>query len=215
MATTQRVEITAPKMETVAFTIRGTSPLVIHAFSRKTREQMKASQEQGDKAKNRKKREPKDFKALCEGAKHKAADGWCGIPANALRAGMISVCRLTGFVMTRAKLAIFIEADGFDAEDFTPLVKITKGQPEYFESMVRLSDGSVDISARPLWKPGWEAVVRVSYDTDQMSREDIGNLLMRLGRQAGICEGRPNSTNSTGQGWGLFELVQDKEAKKR
>jgi len=34
---------------------------------------------------------------------------------------------------------------------------------------------------------------------------------MRVGQQVGICEGRPDSKNSAGMGWGLFTL-EDKNA---
>jgi hypothetical protein len=30
---------------------------------------------------------------------------------------------------------------------------------------------------------------------------------MRVGIQVGICEGRPDSKNSAGMGWGTFKLV--------
>jgi len=32
-------------------------------------------------------------------------------------------------------------------------------------------------------------------------------LLARVGMQVGIGEGRPDSKNSAGMGWGLFEVV--------
>jgi hypothetical protein len=32
-----------------------------------------------------------------------------------------------------------------------------------------------------------------------------------VGRQVGIGEGRPDSRNSCGMGWGLFEIVNRKE----
>lgn len=211
MPVQQRVEISAPNIQTVSFRIRGTTPLVIHAFSAKAKKQIRDTQIAGDKAKINKKREPKDFKALFEEAKHIADAGWCGIPATAFRGAMISACRVAGLVMTRAKLIVFVQADGFDKADFTPLVKITKGEPTYFEAAVRLDNGSVDLCARPLWKPGWEAVLKVDFDADQISLQDVTNLLMRAGLEVGICEGRPDSKKSCGQGWGLFEIVQDKE----
>ena len=109
--------------------------------------------------------------------------------------------------MTRAKLTVSVEADGQDPEDLTPLVRITKGEPRYFETYARVATGTCDLRARPMWAPGWEALVRVKFDADQFTLEDVANLLMRVGMQVGIGEGRPDSPNSTGQGWGLFELI--------
>ena len=204
----KQVTIAPPNMQTAKFPIRGTEQLVINAFGHKAKEEMKAKQKAGSTAKKDKKREPKDFQQLYEDAKHISTEGWCGISAVAFRLAMISACRMCGFVMTRAKLSVFIVPDGYDATDGTPLVRITKGDPEYFESIVRLETGVCDIRPRPRWAPGWEATVTVRWDGDQFTAEDVTNLLARAGMQVGICEGRPDSKSSGGQGWGLFALVE-------
>ena len=108
--------------------------------------------------------------------------------------------------MTLAKLAVSVIADGFDQVDGVPLVRITKGTPEYTEMPVRNETGVIDLRARPMWRPGWEAVVRIQFDEDQFSTEDVSNLMLRVGLQVGICEGRPDSKKSAGMGWGLFDL---------
>jgi hypothetical protein len=120
---------------------------------------------------------------------------------------MIDCCRLVGFKMTITKMTVFAEADGYDCTDGTPLVRITKGEPEYNEMPVRLASGVCDIHPRPMWRPGWEAIVRIRYDADQFTLMDITNLLMRVGMQSGIGEGRPFSKNSNGMGWGLFTIA--------
>jgi hypothetical protein len=109
--------------------------------------------------------------------------------------------------MTRAKLSLFIEADGYDAGDQTPLVRITKGKPKYSEHFVRNETKVADIRPRPMWREGWEAQVRVRYDGDQLTTTDVLNLLARVGLQVGIGEGRPDSPRSCGMGWGLFEII--------
>jgi len=204
--------IAPPNLRVAVFTIRGTTPLVLNAFSEKARSQMKQKQEAGSVANKGKKREPKDFQACYEGAKHVSEDGWLGFSAAAIRAGMISACRVVGFKMTLAKLSLFVQADGFDRVDGTALVKITKGTPNYVEHATRNETGVCDIRARPMWKPGWEAVLRIEFDADQFTLEDLANLLMRVGKQVGIGEGRPDSRKSCGMGWGLFEIVGKKEA---
>jgi hypothetical protein len=201
-----KMTIRPPDFRTGIFTVVGTTPYVQCAFSSKSREQMKATQEAGSTAKKGKKREPKDFRAAYEGAIHRFKDGGYGIPASAFRNGCIDACRMCGFAMTQAKMSVFAEADGEDPADGTPLIRITKGKPEYFESMVRNDNGSCDIRARPKWQPGWEATVRLTFDADQFTLDDVANLLMRVGLQVGIGEGRPYSKNSAGMGWGLFRL---------
>ena len=138
--------------------------MVINAFPAKAREQMRAKQAAGSTAQGKKQRTAKDFKECFEQAKHVSREGWCGIPAAAFRAGCVSACRLVGFKMTLAKMSVFILADGFDKLDGTPLVRITKGKPEYVEHAVRNETGVADIRARPMWREGWEAVVRNLWD---------------------------------------------------
>lgn len=200
------VNIKAPNFKTATFLIKGNAPYVQNKFSAKAKEQMKATQEAGSSGKKGKKREGKDFQAAYEGAKHISAEGWIGIPAPSFRAALVSACKIVGFHMTKAKLAVFIEADGFDNEDGTPLVKISKGEPKYFESLVRLETGVADIRARPMWDPGWESNVRVRYDADMFTTEDVANLMTRAGMQVGVGEGRPDSKSSCGMGWGTFEV---------
>jgi len=204
-ATATTVTISAPKFETAEFHIIGTAPYVQAKFSAKARLAMHEKHVAGSTSAKGKKREARDFQADYEAAMHKAPDGWIGIPAPAFRNAMISACRMCGFQMTKAKLSIFAEADGFDADDGTPLVRITSGEPEYTELAVRNESGVADLRARPMWRE-WTATVRVRFDADQFTREDVANLLMRAGIQVGIGEGRPDSRKSAGMGWGLFIL---------
>ena len=208
------VVISPPNFKTVTFCIQGTAPYVQNAFSNKAKEMMMAVQRAGSTAKKgRGKREPKDFQECYERAKHISDDGWCGIPAPAFRNAMVSACRICGFQMTKAKLCVFVEADGYDANEGTPLVKITKGEPKYHDQAVRLETGVIDIRPRPMWGPGWEADLRIRFDADMFTTSDIANLLMRVGQQVGIGEGRPDSKKSCGQGWGLFQHVNGKKSK--
>lgn len=205
------ITIQAPNLKEARILIRGTSMYVQNKFSAKAKEQIRRTQEAGSTAKKGKIREPKDFAGLFEGAKHVSEEGWYGIPAPALRNAMVSACRICGFAMTRAKLSVFVLADGLDTDDGTPLVRITKGKPEPFDidklDTVRNETGVIDLRARPKWKPGWEAEIRVQFDADQFTSTDVANLLMRVGLQVGIGEGRPDSKKSTGMGWGLFDVV--------
>jgi len=205
------VVIQPPNIRTALFTLIGTSPYVQHKFSQKAREKMRRDQEAGSQRKKGVKREPKDFRAMYEAAQHRMEDGSWGIPAPAFRNACISACRLCGFKMTLAKLSVFVLPDGYDADDATPLVRITEGEPEYLESVVRLASGTTDLHPRPMWKPGWRAEVRVEFDGDQFSIEDVANLLSRAGRQVGIGEGRPDSKSSAGLGWGLFRVAGREE----
>lgn len=200
------VTVKAPNFRVAEFRIRGTAPYVQNKFSQKARQELRDRQEAGQQGKKGKAKVAKDFQAQYEGSVHRSKHGWCGIPAPAFRNAMISACRVVGFQMTRAKLSAFIEADGFDEDDGTPLVRIAVGEPKYHEVPVRIQQ-TIDIRARAMWEDGWEASVRVKYDEDQFSLQDITNLLVRAGLQVGIGEGRPDSKSSAGMGWGTFEVL--------
>lgn len=199
---TKRVHITAPNMKLVKTTITGTAPLVMCKFSEKAKQEIMEGQAQGSVAKNKKNRSKKDFRKLYEEARHVSTDGWCGFPANGLRAAMIRACKLVGYEMTMGKMSIFIVGDGYE-EDGSPLVRI-KGKDRMVTHYVRIK-GTVDIKARPMWDK-WSATVTMQYDADQFNETDIINLLARAGMQVGIGEGRPFSKDSTGMGWGTFKV---------
>jgi len=196
--------ITPPNLPILEIQITGDAPYCQHKFGEKMRRKMMDTQEAGSTAKSKRVREPKDFDDVYEQAIHYSSEGWIGIPAAAFRSAMIDACRLTQMVMTKAKLAVFIVPDGIDADDGQPLVRII-GEPEQHIGYVRLSNGSADITARPLWRE-WAVTLHIKYDADQFTSDDVINLLLRAGQQVGIGEGRPNSRKSHGMGWGTFTL---------
>ncbi len=206
---TKSVQIPAPRFGRAEFHIKGTAPLVIHRFSKKTEEQMKQKMEAGKTASSRKNREAKSTDDLFKEAQYSGKGGWGGFHAGAIRNAMISACRLVNFKMTLAKMSIFVEADGYDVQaPQIPLIRII-GKAEKQEDMARVATGQPYVTVRAAYYE-WEAKVRIRWDEDQFTLTDISNLLSRVGQQVGICEGRPDSPNSAGMGWGLFELAKTK-----
>jgi hypothetical protein len=205
----QEVTIPAPKFEVANFLIEGTAPLVMHKFSAKMRGSLKGYPDkvrpEGPEAKP--KREVRNSDDLLNEAMHKSREGWAGIPAGTFRHALISACRIVNFKMTMAKLCVFIIADGYDNDEGTPLVKITKGKPHKTIMTVRVANGAPDVCVRPMWDEGWQAMLRIRYDAGMFSATAITNLVHRAGLQSGICEGRPDSPNSPGMGWGTFKIV--------
>lgn len=203
------VAIKPPNFGTAVFGIHGTAPLVIHRFSVKTRNQMKAKMETGKAASSRKNREAKSTDDLFQEARYVSNQGWDGFHAASVRNACISACRLVGFKMTLAKLSIFVEADGWDKfEPQIPLIKII-GKAVKQEDMARVETGQPYVTVRAAYHD-WKANVRIRWDKDQFTIEDVSNLLSRVGQQVGLCEGRPDSKNSAGMGWGLFEIEKSK-----
>jgi len=199
------VTIKPANIQTIAFNIVGTAPLVQARFSEKAKQAMMAKMAAGGTARKGKAKEARDFDEDMRNAMHISEEGWQGIPAGAFRNAMISACRLVGFKMTLAKLSVFVIADGLDKVDGVPLVQF-EGTPERHEMAARVGMGTTDIRIRPMWRR-WSATVKVRYDADQFTETDLANLMTRVGAQVGIGEGRPDSRTSCGMGWGTFEVV--------
>lgn len=201
----QIVAIKPPNIKAARFRLVGTAPYVQARFSAKAMQAMESKMTAGTTAGSKRARPARDFEDDYQQAMHRSEEGWHGIPAGAFRQAMISACRLVGFKMTLAKLSVFVEANGFDAVDGIPLVKI-EGTPEPLKMAVRNQTGVADIRVRPIWR-AWAVSLVVRYDADQFTIADVSNLMQRVGLQVGIGEGRPDSRESAGLGWGTFEIV--------
>lgn len=199
------ISISPPNFSVVQLRLVGTSPLMQARFSAKAMQAMRAKMEAGSTAKKGGKREARDFDEDFRQAMHMSTDGWIGVPAPALRNACIDVCRMAGFQMTRAKMSIFVEHDGLDEVDGTPLVKLDAPPPEKTEMTVRNATGVADIRVRPMWRE-WALNVRIRFDADQFTMNDVANLVARAGEQCGLGEGRPFSKQSNGLGFGCFRI---------
>jgi hypothetical protein len=188
------VVISAPKFNTVEILLQGTAPLVVARFSKKVDLMMKMAQ--GTTAKSKKERSARDYDKEADDARYYS---------------MISACRLVGFKMTLAKLSVFVEADGWDKQDGIPLVRVY-GKSETFTAHTRNATGVVDVRSRPMYRD-WAIKLRVRFDADQFTAQDVYNLIARVGGQVGLCEGRPDSKSSAGCGFGTFEVVPNDRQK--
>lgn len=199
------VQIKAPNFSQAVFEIVGTAPLVIHRFSAKTKNQMLLKAEAGKSAGSKKERTAQDSDLKFQEARYVAKEGWDGFNAASIRAAMISACRLVGFKMTLAKMSVFVIADGYDKEEpQIPLIRIY-GKAVRQDDMARVETGQPYVTIRAAYHD-WKAKVKIRWDADQFTIADVSNLLARVGQQVGIGEGRPDSKNSAGMGWGTFEI---------
>ena len=202
------VVISAPNFQTVDVLLQGTAPLVVERFSKKA--ELMAKMAEGKSSGSTKVRDARDYDKEAEDARYRSVENWEGMNAAAFRAGMISACRLVGFKMTLAKLSTFVVADGLDLKDGIPLIRIYGGS-ETYTAHTRNATGVVDVRSRPMYRE-WAARLRVRFDSDQFTTQDVYNLISRVGLQVGIGAGRPDSKASAGCGFGTFEIVpNDKE----
>jgi hypothetical protein len=180
-------------------------PLVIHRFSHKLKMELKLKAETGKPASSKKTREPKDSEATYNAARYISREDWDGFQASCIRNAAISACRLCGFKMVLAKLSIFCLKEGVDkTEPQIPLIQI-HGEPVRQEDMAKVEGGQPYVTIRPAYWDWW-AMAHLRYDADQFELSDLTNLLVRVGMQVGIGEGRPDSPKSAGMGWGLFNV---------
>lgn len=206
------VVIQPVRFQRASFKLIGMSdvPLVIHRFSAKTKIEMKLKMETGKAASSKKNREAKDTDQTFNEARYVSREGWDGFHAGSLRKALISACRLVNFKMVLAKLSVFVEKDGVDeAEPQIPLVRIRECEPRKQEDMARVETGQPYVTIRAAYD-NWIAEPTIRWDADQFTLDDVTNLLARVGQQVGIGEGRPDSKNSAGMGWGLFDIEQTK-----
>lgn len=207
------VTIKPVKFQRATFQLIGSPdvPLVIHRFSAKLKEEMRLKMTMGKAASSKKNRAPKDMDAAFEESRYRHKDGWDGFHAGALRKALISACRLVSFKMTLAKLSIFCEKDGVDMfEPQIPLIRIFADAVKQ-EDMARVETGQPYVTVRASYHD-WKAKATIRWDADQFTLDDVTNLLSRVGQQVGIGEGRPDSKNSAGMDWGLFEIERTKAA---
>ena len=165
----------------------------------------------GSVAKNKKKRAPLDELATFNGSRYISREGWDGFNVASVRCALISACRLVGFKMTLAKLSVFVEEDGRDKDEPQfGLIRILDAKPVMQQDIARVETGQAYVTIRAAYHD-WKAKIRIRYDADQFNVADISNLLARVGTQVGIGEGRPDSKNSCGMGWGTFTLENEKQ----
>jgi hypothetical protein len=226
VSVTEQITIPPIRIKRATFILRGVTQLVANKFSQEMQNIMSEKQKKGSQAKKGTKREAKDFEKDFRGSLHVSTEGWCGLPASALRQAMVDACRAVGYKMTVAKMGVFVLADGEDIDSGQPLVRIwglhetadskpvkvdaknlssRKDNLEMFSAYVRLANGAPDIKSRGRWKK-WRLDLTVEFDEDMFSTADIINLLVRVGRQVGVGAGRPFSKTSCGQDWGRFEV---------
>jgi len=174
--------------------IEGLTPLVVHAWSSKAKEQLLANQ-QGGKRRIREKREPEqEFEA----ARYRLSDGTDGIPVVAIKASITEAAHKDlGVSKVSVRRALFIEGDEGG------LVRLDAAPPLMREDIVRVGMGSADLRYRPQYNP-WALNLRLTYDADLLNAETVFNLIERAGFGGGLGEWRPEK----GGEWGRFQVAR-------
>ena len=190
------VEIKPFNIKKVTIEIEGISPLVVHAFSEKSRKMIEDKQQ--GKAKNAKhpERNPEEDYEL---AKHKSPLGWEGFPAAGFKAAMLRGAKIIGLVMKDTQTSMFVVADCME----TQLVRII-GESRLRTDMVRVGMGTADVRYRPEYV-NWSAILTIEYNAGMVSIDEIHQMLAAAGYGCGLGEMRPEKTKFS---FGRFKIKE-------
>jgi len=203
------IELPALSLGLMEVTLIGDSPLIVHAWSHKSKQEMLGKQMK--KAKGAK--EAKDPRADFEASMYRLADGGYGFPSVAFKAAAVTAATsVAGITKVAARQAFHILGDDADIKGAfdgsvsrVNLAKI-EGTPQMREDMVRVGMGTADIRYRAEF-PNWRASVLVRFNANVLSEAQILNLLNTAGFAVGVGEWRPEKDGMNG----MFHVATDQE----
>jgi hypothetical protein len=192
--TTEAIVLQRIERQTVHIDIKGTSPLIVHSWSEKAKNEMREKQTKGTKAK----KELKDPAADFEQSMYRLEDGGHGFPATAFKAATIGGARsFEGVTMTQLRPALFFQGEGPQQ-----LVRLHCSDPIMREDMVRVGMGTADLRYRAQYDD-WSATLVIIYNPRIITAESIV-ALVDAGGMGGIGEWRPEKGTGT---FGTYEVI--------
>lgn len=193
-------------IKTAIVRLRGTAPLILHAWSQKALKMMQDNQSAKPGMKAKKQREARDPKADFEGAKYVSSDGWEGVPTVAFKGAMVGAARqVEGLSMVMARRSFFTVPDGTTADGYG-LTRIVAQAPARMRTdTVRLDSGAADMRYRPEYFP-WSVSLTVKWNAALFGEDQLLNLIAHAGAWEGIGEWRPSSPESDTGTYGTWEI---------
>jgi hypothetical protein len=194
-------------IKSVMLTLRGRqgSPLVIHAFADKAKQEIRDKQQKKAKKAKEERKPEEEYRS----ARYVDAEGRECAPITALKKSLISAA--TAFdELTKVALrqAIFVDSVANPGGAYVP-IELHDGSPavgKMREDAVTIGINTRGLSYRPEY-PEWQLRVRVEYNPRLVSEEQLLALVDQAGWGVGICEGRPE--RSSALGWGRFERAAE------
>lgn len=186
------------KVETLDVTIRGTSPFIVHAWSKKAKGEMLNAQQmtKEEKKKAKEKRAAKDPQADFEESKY-IIDGKDSFPTIAVKKAMVDAGFALGVSRAVVRQALYIVGDYFVIEHTKCVMR---------EDTVRVgpfTNRQADLRYRPEYQD-WSAKLKFRYRTDMIDRLQLISLLQSAGFSVGLGEWRPQKDGQ----FGTFEVVE-------
>lgn len=189
------VELKQLSLERVEISLWGVSPLIMHAWSHKAKEQMLAKQMKLATTGKVAKDPQRDF----EESMYTDAHGPC-FPTIAFKASAVDAAVAMDFRKTNLRQAFHIEGE---------MVPIVGCDPTPREDMVRVGMGTADIRYRAQFTE-WGTILPVTINSRLLSVEQLVNLFEAAGFGIGIGEWRPQKDGQ----FGRFRIASEEETGK-
>lgn len=193
-----RIEIAKIATTTMVVPIVGTSPLIVHNFSDKSKRQMLEAQ-QGKKSPKQIRDPQSEYEAAFYRIADEAGVDRYGFPVTAFKAATVGAARFYGKDVKMTELRQFLFFHGLLTKaDPQQLVEI-HGIPEMREDVVRLGGmaRSADLRYRPQFVE-WSAELKVTYVTSSLSESSVLSLIDAGGLGIGVGEWRPEKRGEFG-----------------
>jgi hypothetical protein len=178
------------------------SPLVIHAFTEKAKQEIRDKQQK--KAKGAK--DTRDPHTEFLAARYLDEEGRECAPITAIKKALVSAgTAMDNITKIAIRQAIFVAPTVAPASMLVPIER-PDGTPAIGvmrEDAVTIGINTRGLVYRPEYRE-WRLQVTVEYNSRLLSEEQVVALAEQAGWGVGICEGRPE--RSSALGWGRFEV---------
>lgn len=187
------IEIKPIVASKISFWIRGTSPLIQHAWSEKGLGMMRMTATERKKVPKVKRDPDAEASACC----YRTDAGEIGIPLTAFKASLIGAAHKDfGLEKTLLRKAFFIPTT-----DSNRVVPMESDDYIIREDIVRVGANQTDLRYRPEFR-NWRVRIVAEIDAGLLTPTDIVTLVNRAGFSVGIGEWRPEK----GGEYGRFEI---------
>lgn len=187
----KQIDIPAPKVVQIEVTVEGITPLLMHQFGKKARDQMENAQ--GQKAKKGK--EARDPKAEYLECIYRDEDGDEALPVVNFKAAMLRAWELVGLKNKNAiRFGIMIPGE---------FVKV-EGKHRMRRDYVRLANGVASLTYRAEF-PKWSVTVPMRVNINVISVEQALNVIAEAGQSCGVGDWRPEKSSGT---FGMWKIKQ-------
>lgn len=177
--------------KTIQVRVVGDTPLIVHRWSKKAREEILAKQMKKAKPAKAAKDPEGDYRESL----YQLPDGSYGFPATAFKNAAVTACTSLddkkNMPKTKARQIMHIVADDAD------MVRIN-GTPRMREDMVRLNGTTADIRYRGEF-PEWSADLTIVFNANVVSEAQVLNILNLAGFGVGVGEWRPERNGQFGR----------------